>query len=204
MASVPDNVHVFRSRFNQISAVLTWLICAAATAAIIVSGSPDKARYLPIIALFAVLGWIALWRPSVLVGDDEIVVVNVMSTIRVPWAALIQVDTRYALTLFTPRKRVTVTAAPAPGRLTAALGRRDTGGIQQSVVVDGRVRPGDLPTTDSGAAAFLVRQRWEELSAAGRIELGAADRTPVVTRWHWPSLALCAVLLVGGAALLSL
>jgi hypothetical protein len=203
VAPEPD-VKTFRSRFNQISAVIAWLLCATMLIAIIVAGTWKAIGYLPIVALVAVLAWIGLWRPAVVVSNADIVLINALSTIRIPWAALIQVDTRFALTLYTPRAHYTATAAPAPGRLTVALSKRDTKGIQPSVVMGGRVRPGDLPITDSGAAAYLIRDRWEKLSAAGQIEVGIADTTQVERRWHWISMGISLVLLVGGLVALTI
>lgn len=194
---------MFYSRFNRVLAAVAWLFCAGAAAAIIVSGIQISGKYLPLVALVAFLAWAGLWRPYVRVTETQVTLGNVLSTTEVPWAALIQVETRYALTLVTPQGRYSATAAPAPGRLTVALSRRDMSGIASSAS-DGSVRPGDLPNTDSGVAAHLVRSRWDQLVADGRIELGVADQTPVQRLWHWPAIAISAVLLAGTIAALLL
>lgn len=194
---------MFHSRFNRVLAAATWLFCAAGAAAVTVAGLGDNAQYLPLLALVAFLAWAGLWRPAVEVGDDHVTIVNMFSTVTVPWAALIQVETRYALTLVTPGGRYTATAAPAPGRLTTALSRREMGSASAQVDASGRVRPGDLPNTDSGAAAYLVRERWEQLRAAGAIELGVADETPAIRRWNLPVIVVGVVLLVGAIAALA-
>jgi hypothetical protein len=191
---------MFHSRFNQVLAIVVWVFCGGAVAAIIAGGIGTTAGYLPLVALVAFLAWAGLWRPSVGVGEDAVTVVNTLSTIVVPWAALIQVETRYALTLVTPHGRYAATAAPAPGRLATALSRRELGRAGAQVDADGRIRPGDLPNTDSGAAAYLVRERWERLVADGGIEIGVADTTPVERRWHWSVIAIALVLLAGAIA----
>ncbi|GAA3740407.1 hypothetical protein GCM10022239_15110 [Leifsonia bigeumensis] len=193
---------MFHSRFNQVLAIAVWLFCCGAVAAVLVSGLGKSAEYLPLIAFGAFLAWAGLWRPAVGVADDAVTIVNVFSTVVVPWTALIQVETRYALTLVTPGGRYTATAAPAPGRLATALSRREMGRVESQTGGVGTMRPGDLPTTDSGAAAYLVRQRWEKLVAEERIELGVADSTPATRRWHWAVIAMSAALLV--AAMVSL
>lgn len=198
-----DDMGMFYSRFNRVLAVVAWLFCAGAVAAAIASGIQNTGKYLPLIALGAFLVWAGLWRPFVRVTDDSVTLGNVLSTTEVPWAALIQVDTQYALTLVTPQGRYSATAAPAPGRLTTALSRRDMSGIAPPSA-DGSMRPGDLPNTDSGAAAYLVRSRWDQLVAEERIELGVADVTPVSRRWHWPVIATSLVLLAGTIAALGL
>lgn len=191
-----DDVEVFRSRFNLAGAIILWALCGVASVAVALGTAGGAAAgYLAPIVLVAFGTWMVLWRPAVRVSDDAVRLVNVTRTIEIPWPALIQVDTRFALTLRTPHGRFTASAAPAPGRLNISRGRSDT--IPGRSAFDGPARTGDLPSTDSGAAAWLVRDRWNRLAEAGRIELGVADTTPVVSTWHWTTLAICAGLLVG-------
>lgn len=191
---------MFYSRFNRVLATVVWLFCAGAAVAVFAAGVQDHGEYFPLLALVAFLAWAGLWRPYVRVDETQVTLGNVLSTIAIPWAALIQVETRYALTLTTPSGRYVATAAPAPGRIATAFGsksasRGDVSGLGSSVVTDGRIRPGDLPNTDSGAAAYLVRSRWEQLVAEERIELGVAETTPVQRHWHWLTIAISLVLL---------
>ena len=195
---------MFYSRFNRGLAAAVWLFCVGAVTAVTVAGVSRSGEYLPLIALAAWLAWIGLWRPALQVGDDEVTIRNVFTTTVVPWAALIQVETRYALTLVTPQGRYPVTAAPAPGRLTTALSRRDMSGIGAPTGSDGGVRPGDLPNTDSGAAAHLVRKRWETLLAEDRIEIGRADETFVDRKINWPIIVISVALFLGAVLALTL
>jgi hypothetical protein len=64
-----------------------------------------------------------------------------------------------------------------------------------SVLGDQGSRPGDLPGTESGDAAYLVRSRWTALRDAGRLEVGAAETTKVTVAWHLPT-AIALVLLL--------
>ncbi|MBN9149857.1 MAG: PH domain-containing protein [Micrococcales bacterium] len=193
---------MFHSRFNRVLAVVTWLLCLSGVGAVILAGTQDALRYLPLAALVAWLTWAGLWHPTLRLDDEAITVVNTFATTVVPWAALINVDTKYALTLMTPRRRVVVTVAPAPGRIATALSNRDLKGISAPRGADGSMRPGDLPSTDSGAAAHLVRQRWESLLETGRIEVGTADDVRVDRRAHWPTIIVgCALGLAAVAAL---
>lgn len=193
---------MFHSRFNRVLAVVTWLLCLSGVVAVILAGTQDALRYLPLTALVAWLTWAGLWHPTLRLDDEAITVVNTFATTVVPWAALINVDTKYALTLMTPRRRVVVTVAPAPGRIATALSNRDLKGISAPRGADGSIRPGDLPSTDSGAAAHLVRQRWESLLETGRIEVGTADDVRVDRRVHWPTIIVgCALGLAAVAAL---
>jgi hypothetical protein len=195
----PD-VAIFRSRFNTIGAVVVWSLCAIAAAAAVIYAESDLVAYLAPLAFVAFGTWMVLWNPSVLVDDNAVRLVNVAKTIEIPWPAVIQIDTRYALTVQTPSGRYSAAAAPAPGRLTIARGGSDIGHLK----LDGPARPGDSPKTDSGAAAWLVRDRWNRLVEAGRIELGVAESTPVVVSWHAASIAICGALFAASVLALAL
>jgi len=191
---------VFVSRFNRVLAVVVWALDAFALAGYvwIHAGLRDPFAILPV-ALVALLACVALWRPSIQIDDEEIRVVNVFRTITVPWPALIHIDTKYALTLFTPGHRYSVWAAPAPGRTGAAMAARkqERGRVEMAPVSeDGSIRPGDLIASESGQAAYLIRERWARLRDAGRIDAGIADATPVDVRVHWWLNGVMAALLV--------
>src|SRR5690606_19617794 len=118
-------------------AVIVWVLCVAAVSAVIVANDARNLSLLPFVAAIAVLAWSGLWRVSITVDDTLIEVRNAFSTVVVPWAALINVDTRFALTLVTPHGSYTSTAAPAPSRLTTMLSRRDASAVPKGVAVEG-------------------------------------------------------------------
>ena len=66
------------------------------------------------------------------------------------------------------------------------------------------MRPGDLPNTDSGVAAHLVRQRWQILLAENRIAVGMADTTPVVRTIHWGVIAVSVALFAASVVALAI
>lgn len=195
---------MFTSRFNRVLAAVTWLLCASSVVAVALAGGNESLRYLPLIALVAWLAWAGLWRPALLLDNEAITVVNVFATTVVPWAALINVETKYALTLVTPRRKIPATVAPAPGRLATALSNRDMKGTSAPRGADGSVRPGDLPNTDSGVAAHLVRQRWQTLLGENRITVGMADSTPVERIHHWGVIAISVSLVILSVVALAL
>ncbi|WFR68366.1 PH domain-containing protein [Curtobacterium flaccumfaciens] len=102
------------SKFNRGLAIALWLIVALLFVTTVLNDTTwaDRALALVPTAFGVLLGWVALWRPQLTVDDDGIEVVNVFHTVRVPWAALVHVDTRFALTLVTPRRKIAVWAAP--------------------------------------------------------------------------------------------
>lgn len=144
----------------------------------------------------AYVGWWLFWYPAVVFAEDAVTLRNPLATIRVPWAALIDVDTKYALKLVTPSGSFTAWAAPAPGVWGTHAGKAEhvTNLPSTSYGPGGSVRPGDLKNTDSGYAAYLVRSRWQELVENGQIDVDHPDRAR--RSWNWLHAGV-AVLLVG-------
>jgi hypothetical protein len=190
---------VFVSRFNRVLAIVIWALTATLFVTTLLGGQNSGTAALLPSAFVALLAWTALWRPYVQVDAAGVRIRNVLRTVTVPWAALIQVDTRYALTLYTPGHAYAAWAAPAPGRTGTTLARRAErhGRVDAAPSVDGKVRPGDLLASESGQAAQIVRDRWRALLDSGMIEPGSADATRVPVHWHWPTNVLLAVLLAG-------
>ena len=202
MPASPTTRDVFVSQFNRGLAIALWAIVALLFVTSVLNDPTWQARVLALVptAFGVLLGWVALWRPRMTIDDDGIEVINVFHTVHGPWSALVHVDTRFALTLVTPNRRVSVWAAPAPGRAGVALARRQNQRHGRVVpdAEDGNRRAGDLLSTSSGDAAYLVRHRWDALRERDAIELGAADTVQVPVRLHWVSIALLVATGVGG------
>jgi hypothetical protein len=204
MPAEPHDASVFVSRFNRVVAVVIWVLDALVLATLLLRDEPTRALALVPAAFIALFAWLVLWSPDVRVDADGVRLRNVFRTIQVPWAALIHVDTRYALTLFTPGHRFAAWAAPAPGRTGTTIARRAErrGRVDAAPTVDGTVRPGDLLGSESGQAAAMVRDQWTRLREAGEIPAGVADETPVGIRWHWSAGGLLVLLAAGTVAAL--
>ena len=174
---------VFYSRFNRvIAAIFAAGAALSALSLFLLPTASNRALVVP--ALFVMLFvWEVLWRPDLRVSDTAVTIRNPLRTIVVPWAALVHVDTKFALTLYTPGKKFAVFCAPAPGRSLTSAGRRKT--TDPVPYVSGAPRPGDLPGSESGEAAQLVRSRWDALQKSGRVDGGLAAQTPVTVVWAW-------------------
>ncbi|WP_083706349.1 PH domain-containing protein [Arthrobacter sp. QXT-31] len=200
MSTVPHagNAVIFKARTNKWFAGFSWFVAAAGLAGLMVAGGPGALSGVWPLLLIAYLGWLLFWRPAVVVHDAGVTIENPFRAITVPWPALVQVDTRYALTLITPGRSYGAWAAPAPGIWGGRNARpEDLRGLPGSTYGPGNsVRPGDLKTTDSGQAAQLVRARWEQLVEAGLVDAGAAETTPVTVKFRWLEAA-AALLLLG-------
>ena len=163
-------------------------------------GSRGLLRTGPWLALVVGTVWAMYWRPEVAVDDSGVRVVNVLRTVHLPWPAIQRIDTKWALTLFTAYGKVTAWAAPAPGGFASRMaGRQDFRGLPESTYGGDRsIRPGDLPGTPSGAAALVVRRRWEELRDAGYLDNPKLEfaRPPMV--WHYRTILVGALLVLVG------
>ena len=197
MDAVPT---VFRPWFGRVLAAVIGLICAIALVALVASdGAVALIQAGPWLGLVAGACWAAFWRPHVAVDDAGVHLVNVLRTIDMPWPAIQAVDTKFALTLITAYGRYTGWAAPAPGAHAAVRAtHQDARRLPDSAWGAGGIRPGDLPSTPSGNAALLIRQRWEQLRDAGFLDAGVLEHDRAPVRWHWPVIAGAVVLLVLG------
>ena len=189
-----ETMTVFRSRFGRVFCVVTWVVLAVAEAPVL-GDSVALLRSLPLAATLGFAVWAAFWRPVLRVDDDGLHIRNVVTDIDIEWGAIQQVDTKWGLTIFTNIGRIPVWAAPAPGRHAAFSATRDQGKfLPESTYLAGTVRPGDLATTESGAAAALIRRGWERRLG----ETGTATR-----RFSVHVLVTFGVLVLATAASLS-
>jgi len=232
---VTEESKTLRARFGLVLTVLVWCVCAAALVTIVVTGRwVDLARYGVLALLVAYVMWLLFWSPSVTIALSGVEVRNLLRVHEVSWPAIQNIDTKYALTLFTPRRKVVAWAAPAPSRYAtmratgqsdfrhremnvqgsatdAALDRPQTRvrrgdlqGLPDSTFYDGTIRPSDIPSSDSGLAALYVRRYWEELRDAGHLDSGVVEGTGVKTHWLGREAAALIALAIVAAACVAL
>jgi hypothetical protein len=200
---------VYRPVLSRVCAVAVVAFCAWWALALLLDRRwPELGTALPGLVTAGALAYAVLWRPEVVVDDGGVLLRNVARDVRVPWAALRDVQTRYALTLLTDRSRYTSWAATAPGRPSVLKSRRDAVSPSRDRLADSRWLP-DRPhhqsasrdlEADSGAAAFMVEQGWSAWRVAGTADEAAAESVS----WAWGCLVVLvpAVLLAAGVALL--
>ena len=178
----------------------------------------DALGFTPLAAAVVYLCWLLFWYPSVTVGPSGVEVRNPLRTFRVSWPAIVRIDTRYALTLFTSTtKKIVAWSAPSPSRYAGInTVRPDLSGLNPNVgqkLVDadnygdiaptavdkpGTIRLGDTPRSESGLAALHVRRAWAALRDAGYLDSGVLEGTGVVTRWNNAALGAAGILIVLG------
>ena len=182
---------VFRSRFGRVLTALVAALLAGALAVVVVADGIGAAlTALPALLAMLALTWVSFWQPRVEVSDAGVKLVNVFTDVSVPWAEIARIDTKYALTLYTTSASYSAWGAPAPGRHSVFRASREEGSyLPESTYLSGTVRPGDLTTSDSGAAAAVIRREWERRRDSGELGDTAEVATKIVS---WARVALIA------------
>jgi Bacterial PH domain len=184
----------FRPAFGRVLSIMVAAIAVAGLAGFVVTGDwGGLLRYGWGLALLGVLAVALFWLPSLAVAEHEITVRNVFSTVHVPWPAIQRIDTKYALTLYTPRGKVTAWASPAPNRYASQVSA-STDSRLAARGQGGSIRPGDLLNTASGAAAFVIRNHWEQLRDDGHLENPVIEEGAYRRDIHWVTIIVLAVL----------
>lgn len=166
-------------------AIAAWaLLAVLGTLIALGSGLQGVVAVVLGVAWLAYAVYVFLWAPSLTVDDRGSEIRNPLRTVTVPWVSLIHVDTRYALTLHTPGATWPVWCAPQASALVARTkarrAREDRDDRDPRNPLDAGMRVGDLPGTESGDAAALVRRRWAE---HGSDDIEARDAA-VPARFH--------------------
>ncbi|MEO6125028.1 MAG: PH domain-containing protein [Ilumatobacteraceae bacterium] len=190
----------FRPTFGKFLTVAIGLICITAllwtTADVGVVALIEVGPWLMLVAGAC---WAAFWNPRIVVDDGGVRLVNVTRTIDLPWPSIQAVDTKFALTLITAHGKFTGWAAPAPGAHAAVRATRgNVKMIPDSAWGPGGIRPGDLPSTPSGNAALLIRQRWQTLRDAGHLDSPLVEHERAPIHWHWRMAGIAAALVILG------
>ena len=125
---------------------------------------------------FAFFAWLLFWNPSVKVSDEGVVVDNIFKTHKLNWSAITRIDTKYSLSLETKGRTIQAFGAPAPSRYAGFMANRTEAEHlpESSFIGKGLVRPGDLTSSDSGVAAYVIRSHWEKLRDLNKLNEAAA------------------------------
>lgn len=206
---------VYRPLIGRVCAVLVAIFCAWWALDLLLDRRWTwLAESLPGLVAVCLAAHLILWRPEVVVDDQAVLLRNVARDVRVPWPVLRDVQTRYALTLITDRSRYVSWAATARGRPSRHQSGRtnqpDVSGADPGArLADARWLP-DRPhrqqasrdlEADSGAAAFMVEQRWSAWRSSPKTGTDRPDDQPDAETVSWnrvevAALALAVVLAV--------
>lgn len=186
----------FRPAFGRVLSIVVVAIAVAGLVGFVVTGDlGGLVRYGWGLALLGAVAIALFWLPSLAVAEHEIVVRNVFSTVHLPWTAIERIDTKYALTLYFTGGKVAAWASPAPSRYAGQVSSsRDT--ALPGAGLGGSIRPGDLLTSASGAAAYVIRAHWDQLRDDGRLQNPVIEEGSLRRDVHWPTIAVLGALTV--------
>jgi hypothetical protein len=191
-----DQPVVIRPSFGRLLTVIVTAIAALVLVSSVVGGRADllpTAAWGPLLLAYA--AWLVFWAPRVRIATEGVEVRNVFRTHDITWPAIRGVGTKWALTLTTDDDRVTAWAAPAPGRHSNAyITTKEERNQPYLSAMMQDARRGDLPRTDSGDAATVIRLRLAELADAGHLG-GPVEATGRRVRTHWAEIAVLVALL---------
>lgn len=191
----------FRPAFGRVLTLVVTLVALSALGGFAASGDwGGLIRYGALPLLVIVLVWALFWVPELRIEEHAVTVKNVLRTHYVPWSAIERIDTKWALTLYTPGRKIDVWAAPAPSRYAVTgISEHDTRRVAESArAASGSIRPGDSLSSVSGAAAHVLRLHWERLRDDGMLDTTPAH--PVRTDWNVGTAAVLALLTVASLA----
>ena len=107
----------------------------------------------------ATIFYLVMHRPYIVIGDEEILIVNPKSTHRFNWLEIESIDTKYTMSVTVGDRTINAWAAPASSRMAARkVHAADLKGL--NIEIAGTIAPGDLPQSDSGVAAYHARLKW--------------------------------------------
>ena len=186
----------FRPTFGRVLSVIIAAIALGGLVGFVVGGDlGGLLRYGWGLLLLGTGAFALFWFPRLDVAEHEVTVRNIFSTVHVPWPAIERVDTKYALTLYTPLGRIAAWASPAPSRYGSQVSRTSDARLAADAAGT-NPRPGDLLETTSGAAAFVIRRHLDDLREGGHLNNPVIEGGALRRDIHWPTIVVLGGLLV--------
>lgn len=190
--------HVIHSRSGRIIAVAGFIFATLGIVALAIESIDLLITSGWAFIWIGFVSWLLFWNPSIRITEDGVHVENVFTNVFLSWSSIVRIDTKYSLTLETKEKTFQAWAAPAPSRYSAFMANKTEAEHlpESSFVGKGMIRPGDLTSSDSGVAAFLIRSQWEKLRDRGELGKETVIRSSVGTLRVVSFFVLTAVALV--------
>ncbi|MEJ5915685.1 hypothetical protein [Pseudokineococcus sp. 1T1Z-3] len=185
-----DGVMVFRTVAGRVVAGGVVVVCATALVSTAVSGLAPLVGSGGVFALVGVLAWALFWRPSVEVNPAEVVITDILRTVRIPWVTVTALDSRWSFSVETTHGTFAAWAAPGHSgmgsRLRPPRRRRGTDGSQEQD--DARAEASDAEVTlahgnDASAVALAAGGVLRDLQARGFLGAPRED-IPVERSWN--------------------
>ena len=154
------NVEFFRPKTAIFTAYCGYgLLALAVIQPIFTRDWIDAAGAVAIATFISILIYLVIHRPSLEIGDEGVIINNPLSRIQIGWQDVLEIETRYSLTFHTKSKSYSAWAALAPGRYHhRTVNPYEVKGLIPSSTT--LIRASDSPRTDSGAASYIAKLRW--------------------------------------------
>ena len=157
-----ESADFFRPKSSVIAAWMGYLLLAGALAQSLWTANFNDIL-LTCIAVMVLGGFIyfVIHRPSLLIDENGVIIQNPINRFQLSWSEVTEIETQYALTFYTTDRKYIAWAALAPGRYH----HRTVNSAEVKFMIPKDVtliRAGDSPRSDSGAAAYIARMRWQE------------------------------------------
>ena len=160
-----SNESTFRPKSNLIWGATALLLDATFLAQVILYPSKGQNLFLDVVVAAAIAAAIVLiWiKPRLILNEDHLVVVNPLRTVRIEYARITGLDTKWALTIHQDNQSVSVWVAPVNGKhrwIADSTYRWSINKMPNSDRATGESTPASQSLgSDSGVAAELIRQR---------------------------------------------
>lgn len=159
---------VFRPTSSIVLAVVVLAFCALMIVATAFQGSPEALlRSAGAIGLLSVLAVAVFWLPKLDVREDEIIVRNVFTTVRVPWEAIVSIESRWSLVFRTERGKVTAWASP-PASQSVGVGF-----LIRGMTPRGPVQPSGDAASGKMGVTQTIQTHWDFRTDRDGIDPGA-------------------------------
>lgn len=107
--------------------------------------------------LLALLNYIVLHRPCIEIFDEGVHITNPLTTVSLGWQDVDVIEAKYTAFLqLRNGNKIRIWCAQTPGRYhSRTVHSSEIRGLH----IDGYIRPGESPRTDSGVVTYLLRTR---------------------------------------------
>jgi hypothetical protein len=157
------NPEIFRARGARVYTIMGYIFCAGMLYTAFEGGNYSSSANIAFIAFMTLLTFSVfayIQRPSILFTDIGIGIKNPFSTIVLDWADVIDLETKFVLTIASKHGQIRCWAAAGPSR--SQHRRIHPGDLRGSQRGSLEIKAADSPRSDSGAAAHIAQLRINE------------------------------------------
>jgi len=190
-----NNRETYRPNSNLVFAGIGVVLCGFFTWSSFYQGGVASEVTSICVALFVLTCiYIFLIRPKICFSDEGVIITNPIEEFTIGWADVIQLDTRWALSIKTKEFTVSSWAATASGRHRGrSIHHTEIRGLD--IEAGGSIRKSDSPKSDSGAAAFRARVRLKRFADTGSYQSLVTSKVG-----NWKPAAFAGLTLVAALA----